>query len=42
MSVILDINHLKKYYGNVKAVEDVTFSVNEGELVLFPVAESFS
>lgn len=34
MSVILDINHLKKYYGNVKAVEDVTFSVNEGELVV--------
>lgn len=34
MSTLLDIVHLKKYYGNTKAVEDVSFSVNEGELVV--------
>lgn len=34
MSTILDIKNLKKYYGNVKAVEDVSFSVKEGELVV--------
>lgn len=34
MSAILDIKNLKKYYGNVKAVEDVSFSVKEGELVV--------
>ena len=34
MSTVLDIKNLKKYYGNVKAVEDVSFSVKEGELVV--------
>lgn len=34
MSIILDISHLKKYYGSTQAVEDVSFSVKEGELVV--------
>lgn len=34
MSTVLDIKNLKKYYGNVKAVEDVSFSVKDGELVV--------
>lgn len=34
MSTLLEIAHLKKYYGNTKAVEDVSFTVNEGELVV--------
>lgn len=33
MSTLLNIIHLKKYYGTTKAVEDVSFQVNEGELV---------
>jgi len=26
------VSHLKKTYGNVNAVEDVSFTVNEGEI----------
>lgn len=29
---IISIEHLKKFYGNLKAVDDVSFSVNEGEI----------
>jgi ABC-2 type transport system ATP-binding protein len=28
----ITVSHLKKTYGNVKAVEDVSFTVNEGEI----------
>jgi ABC-2 type transport system ATP-binding protein len=28
----ISVSHLKKYYGDVKAVEDVSFDVNEGEI----------
>ena len=34
MESILRIEHLRKYYGETKAVEDVSFSVNKGELVV--------
>lgn len=34
MEGILRIEHLQKYYGETKAVEDVSFSVNKGELVV--------
>ncbi|WP_310605026.1 phosphonate ABC transporter ATP-binding protein [Anaerosporobacter sp.] len=34
MSTLLEISHLKKYYTTTKAVEDVSFSVKEGELVV--------
>lgn len=35
MSKILEIKNLKKYFGDVKAVDDISFSVNEGELFSF-------
>ncbi len=31
----IEIRHLKKYYGDVKAVDDITFSVEEGEFFAF-------
>lgn len=34
MDLVLDIKNLKKYYNNVKAVENVSFSVKQGELVV--------
>lgn len=30
--ITITVSHLKKIYGNVKAVEDVSFVVNEGEI----------
>jgi ABC-2 type transport system ATP-binding protein len=30
--IAISVSHLKKYYGDVKAVEDVSFEVNEGEI----------
>lgn len=35
MENIIEINHLKKYYGEVKAVDDVSFTVKEGEFFAF-------
>lgn len=35
MSHIIDIKNLKKYFGNTKAVDDISFSVEEGELFAF-------
>ena len=35
MGKILEIKNLKKYFGDVKAVDDISFSVNEGELFSF-------
>lgn len=35
MSDIIKIDHLSKCYGNVKAVEDLSFRVKEGELFAF-------
>lgn len=32
---IIEINHLKKYYGKHRGIEDVTFSVEEGEIFGF-------
>ena len=31
-TIAITVSHLKKAYGNVKAVEDVSFEVNEGEI----------
>ena len=31
-TIAITVSHLKKTYGNVKAVEDVSFVVNEGEI----------
>ncbi len=35
MEHIIEIKNLKKYFGVVKAVDDISFSVNEGELFAF-------
>ena len=34
MSKILEVKNLSVYYGTVRALEDVSFSVNQGEIVL--------
>ena len=31
-TIAITVSHLKKTYGNVNAVEDVSFVVNEGEI----------
>jgi multidrug/hemolysin transport system ATP-binding protein len=35
MEKILEVNHLKKYYGKVKAVDDISFYVEQGKLFAF-------
>ena len=35
MSHIIEIRNLKKFFGDTKAVDDITFSVEEGELFAF-------
>jgi hypothetical protein len=35
--ITITVSHLKKTYGNVKAVEDVSFAVNEGEIFGLPI-----
>ena len=30
--VSIEINSLKKYYGNIKAVDGISFTVNQGEV----------
>ena len=35
MAHIIEIKNLKKYFGNTKAVDDISFSVEEGELFAF-------
>ena len=35
MSKLLEIKHLKKYYGKTCGIEDVTLSINEGEIYGF-------
>ena len=35
MDKILEIKHLKKYYGNSKGVEDVTLTLNKGNIYGF-------
>ena len=35
MNKVLEIKHLKKYYGKSRGVEDVTLSINEGEIYGF-------
>ncbi len=35
MKNIIEIKHLKKYYGEVKAVDDITFNVEQGSLFAF-------
>jgi multidrug/hemolysin transport system ATP-binding protein len=32
---IIEVEHLKKYFGEIKAVDDISFSVNEGEFFAF-------
>ncbi len=32
---IIEVKHLKKYFGQVKAVDDISFCVKEGELFAF-------
>ena len=31
----IEIEHLKKYYGEVKAVDDISFTVSRGEFFAF-------
>ena len=35
MKKVIEISHLKKYYGDVKAVDDISFCVEEGEFFAF-------
>lgn len=35
MSEVIRVGHVKKYFGNVKAVDDISFSVEQGELFGF-------
>ncbi len=35
MDFILEIKHLKKYYGEIKAVDDISFNVRRGSLFAF-------
>ncbi len=35
MDAILEIKHLKKYYGEIKAVDDISFNVRRGSLFAF-------
>ena len=35
MDKILEVNHLKKYYGKIKAVDDISFYVEKGKLFAF-------
>jgi ABC-2 type transport system ATP-binding protein len=35
MSVIIKVNNLSKHYGEIKAVDDISFTVNEGEIYGF-------
>ena len=35
MKSIIEINNLKKYYGNIRGVEDVTLKINKGEIYGF-------
>ena len=35
MNPIISLKHLKKYYGNSRGIEDVSFSINEGEIYGF-------
>lgn len=35
MSSILEIKHLKKYYGNIRGVEDVSLNLNKGDIYGF-------
>lgn len=35
MSEIIEVNHLKKYYKDIKAVDDISFKVEKGELFGF-------
>ena len=37
MSDIIKIEHLNKCFGDVKAVNDLSFRVKKGELFAFPV-----
>ena len=32
---IIEISHLKKYFGDVKAVDDISFTVQKGEFFAF-------
>ena len=35
MNTVIELKHLKKYYGNAKGVEDVSLKINEGEIYGF-------
>lgn len=35
MPIIIQVNHLSKYYNDIKAVDDISFSVNQGEVYGF-------
>ena len=35
MRPIIQVRHLKKYFGDIKAVDDLSFEVREGELFAF-------
>lgn len=33
--IVIDVNHLKKYYGNIRGVDDVTLRIEKGEIYGF-------
>ena len=35
MNKIIEIKHLKKYFKDIKAVDDISFNVKKGELFAF-------
>ena len=35
MSIVISISHLKKYYGNIRGVADVTLNIHKGEIYGF-------
>ena len=35
MSIVISISHLKKYYGNIRGVDDVTLNIEKGEIYGF-------
>lgn len=35
METAITVKHLKKYYQNVKAVDNISFSVAKGEFLVF-------
>ena len=37
--IVIELKHLKKYYGFYKGIEDVSFKINKGEICCGQVSE---